>query len=68
MGDDHGRLSLHEFALITGLKCVGNRTVVGDKRCLQEKFFPKFTPSTMPRSAVDECLRLKRFGSDKEAL
>ena len=30
VGDGYGRLSLHEFALITGLKCVGSRTIVGE--------------------------------------
>ena len=68
MGDDHGQLSLHEFTLIIGLKCVGNRTVVGGRQRLQEKFFPKFIPSTVPRWAVAECLRQKRFGADEEVL
>ena len=40
---------------------------MGDGRRLQEKFFSKFTPSTVPRPAVAKCLRLKRFGSDEEA-
>ncbi|EXB96858.1 Sentrin-specific protease 1 [Morus notabilis] len=71
-GESFVKFSIEEFALNTGLKCVGDCNLVSyldsSTSTLVEKYFEGYSKGLVRRDAIKNCFKTYPFESDEEAV